>query len=251
VEVILLIGTIIGYGISLAFSLSGKERLTNYFLYFAVLLNLSTLISRSVTAQHPPFTNLYETCILLAFLLILRIMVWKRQFNPQIRTILIGIAMGILIVALLLPRSMQLPRPLMPALNSIWMYLHVPAYFFGYIALLFAGIYAFISLLHKTGHDSTNTILKRLDSEVKIAFFFLNIGIITGGIWAYGSWGNYWAWDPKETWALINVLTLAFYFHLQTPTKVKKAIIVLIALLSVIFTYWGVSLILVGLHSYA
>ena len=250
-EVILLIGTIIGYGISLAFSLSGKERLTNYFLYFAVLLNLSTLICRSVTAQHPPFTNLYETCILLAFLLILRIMIWKQQFNPQIRTILIGAAMGILVVALVLPQSMQLPRPLMPALNSIWMYLHVPAYLFGYMALLFAGIYAFISLLHKTGHDSTNATLKRLDTEVKIAFFFLNIGIITGGIWAYGSWGNYWAWDPKETWALINVLTLAFYFHLQTPTKVKKAIIVLIALLSVIFTYWGVSLILVGLHGYA
>ena len=250
-EVILLLGTIIGYGISLSFSLSAKERLTNYFLYLAVLFHLGTLINRSVTAQHPPFTNLYETCILLAFLLILRIMLWKQQFNPQVRTILSGTAMGILTVALLLPQSMQLPRPLMPALNSIWMYLHVPAYFFGYMALLFAGIYAFILLLQKTDSTTTNTILKRLDSEVKIAFFFLNIGIITGGIWAYVSWGNYWAWDPKETWALINVLTLAFYFHLRTPTRVKRAIIVLITLLSVIFTYWGVSLLLVGLHSYA
>lgn len=250
-EVILLIATIISYGISLGFSLSAKERLINNFLCFVVILNLITLITRSVTAQHPPFTNLYETCLLLSFLLMLRVVIWKRQINFQIRTILIGLAMGILIIAFLLPKSMKLPRPLMPALNSIWMYLHVPAYFFGYMALLFAGIYAFILLIQKTDHISTNAILKRLDSEVKIAFFFLNIGIITGGIWAYVSWGNYWAWDPKETWALINVLTLAFYFHLQTLTKLKKAIIVIITLLTVIFTYWGVSLILIGLHSYA
>jgi ABC-type transport system involved in cytochrome c biogenesis permease subunit len=85
---------------------------------------------------------------------------------------------------------------------------------------------------------------------VKISFLFLNIGLITGAIWAYVSWGNYWAWDPKETWALINILVLSFYFHLQNATVKKKSIVVIITFLTIIFTYWGVSFILSGLHSY-
>jgi ABC-type transport system involved in cytochrome c biogenesis permease subunit len=140
----------------------------------------------------------------------------------------------------------------MPALNSIWIYIHVPAYFLGYVSIAIALLYSIVLLIKSENMNSVEKphLLAKLDNEVKISFLFLNIGLITGAIWAYVSWGNYWAWDPKETWALINILVLSFYFHLQNATVKKKSIVVIITFLTIIFTYWGVSFILSGLHSY-
>ena len=249
-ETIFLLIALIIYGISLGLFLLKNDQWAEIILILAVLIHLGGLVARSIIAQHPPFTNMYETFILLPFLLSLRLVFWKDQVGVQSRKILVGAIMAIIIIALLLPQSMKTPKPLMPALNSIWMYIHVPSYFFGYMAMLVAAVYAVLLLVQKENNISSNAIIKRLDSEVKIAFFFLTIGMITGGIWAYVSWGNYWAWDPKETWALINILVLSFYFHLNVATKQKKAVVVIIALLSIAFTYWGVSFILSGLHSY-
>ena len=249
-ETIFLLIALITYGISLGLFLLKKDRWADIVLIIAVLIHLGGLVARSIIAQHPPFTNMYETFILLPFLLSLRLVFWKEQVGIQSRKILVGAIMAIIIISLLLPQSMKTPKPLMPALNSIWMYIHVPSYFFGYMAMLIAAVYAVLLLAQKENNASSNAIIKRLDNEVKIAFFFLTVGMITGGIWAYVSWGNYWAWDPKETWALINIIVLAFYFHLDKPTKQKKAFIVIIAILTIAFTYWGVSFILSGLHSY-
>ena len=91
-----------------------------------------------------------------------------------------------------------------------------------------------------------------MDGEVRIGFFFLNFGLVTGAIWAYFSWGTYWGWDPKETWALVNILILSLYFHsAKKPMAVdKKAIIVILTFFTLFFTYWGVTYFLKGLHSY-
>ena len=137
----------------------------------------------------------------------------------------------------------------MPALNSLWMYIHVPAYFFGYMAMSLAFIYALIGLFSARADEDAD-LIRRMDTEVRIAFLFLNVGLVTGAVWAYVSWGNYWGWDPKETWALINIFILAYYFHLRKATIRRKAIVIILAFLSIIFTYWGVSFILAGLHSY-
>jgi ABC-type transport system involved in cytochrome c biogenesis permease subunit len=244
-----LLFALIAYAICLGLFLIKNDQWAGIALIFAVLIHLGGLIARSIIAHHPPFTNIYETFILLPFLVALRLLFRKEYIGEKPRKILIGVVMAIILIALLLPQSLKIPKPLMPALNSIWMYIHVPSYFFAYMALLVAGIYAVMLLFRKAGSESA-AILHKLDSEVKIAFFFLNVGLITGGIWAYVSWGNYWHWDPKETWALINIIVLAYYFHLQAPTKRKKAVIVIITLLTVAFTYWGVSFILAGLHSY-
>jgi len=238
------------YCMCLGLSIARYFRWSEILLITATLVHLSALITRSVIAHHPPFTNVYETFILLPFLVALRLLFWKEHIGEQFRKILTGVIMTIILIALLLPQSLKTPKPLMPALNSIWMYIHVPSYFFAYMALLVAGVYAITMLFRKTGSESATVLLHNMDNEVKIAFLFLNVGLITGGIWAYVSWGNYWGWDPKETWALINIIVLAFYFHLQAPTKQKKAVIVIITVLTVAFTYWGVSFILAGLHSY-
>jgi len=218
-----------------------------WLLIAAVIIHSLALAARSYTAKHPPFTNLYETLMLLSFLLAVRLIVSGRRIPQAAMPGLTGCAAVLNLAAWLLPVALRTPRPLMPALNSIWMAIHVPAYFYGYMALLFAGTYSLLLLLRGKPVPELGGYI---DAEVGIAFFSLNAGLLSGAIWAYQSWGNYWAWDPKETWALINILILGFYFHLRRPTPFKKALLVLIALLSVIFTYWGVSFILRGLHSY-
>ncbi|MFA4838632.1 MAG: cytochrome c biogenesis protein CcsA [Candidatus Neomarinimicrobiota bacterium] len=238
---------------ALCFFKKSSEKIFLYVTTIAIILHLLALIIRSVAAQHPPFTNLYETFLLLSFLLALRLVFWKRQLPKNLRWLVLVVICLFLLSALVMPTSYKMPKPLMPALNSLWMYIHVPAYFFGYMALILGFIYAVTLLVRRraTSERSDSSLVSCMDTEIKIAFLFLNIGMATGGIWAYMSWGNYWAWDPKEVWALVNILVMAFYFHLKKPTDTKKAVLVILALLSVIFTYLGVTFILSGLHSYA
>ena len=249
-ESLLLICALILFTACLALQHTGKIHLSKSLLIIAIGIHLGALIARSVSAKHPPFTNTYETFILLPFLLSLRLIFWREQLNAAARKVITAMVAGFIGIALVLPQSLKIPKPLMPALNSIWMYIHVPTYFFGYMAMLVAAGYALMILFQKSGEKVDASILRRMDNEIRIAFYFLSVGMVTGAVWAYVSWGNYWAWDPKETWALINIIVLAFYFHLSTATKQKKAAVVILTLLTVAFTYWGVSFILTGLHSY-
>lgn len=241
------------YLVAFSITLTGvRNRVFLKITWLAILVHFTTLLYRSIVAGHPPFTSLYETILLLSFLVALRLVVWSRQIDTRYRWLVLLVVLGMISAIVFMPSSQKVARPLMPALNSFWMFVHVPAYFFGYMALILAFVYALVFLLQGKNESSSEAIslLKKMDNEIKIAFLFLNIGLVTGAIWGYISWGNYWGWDSKEVWALINILTLAFYFHLLKPKGVKKALIVVWTLLTVIFTYFGVSFLLSGLHSY-
>jgi cytochrome c-type biogenesis protein CcsB len=228
------------------------ERFYRTPLLLALFVHLGILITHSLAAQHPPFSNLYETMLLLPFLLTLRLIFGRQTLPERFHPLVLLIINILLFVAFLLPAYFKAPRPLMPALNSFWMYIHVPAYFLAYMSLLLLLIYS-IGIISKSRtlfKDNINNLLNLLDNEVRIAYLFLWIGLVTGAIWAYQSWGNYWSWDPKETWALINILILTFYFHFRPKQSFRKALIVIFTIMTVIFTYWGVSFILAGLHSY-
>jgi len=253
VEQPLLIAALILYTIAFVSLITKvKDRICSIVIWLAILVHLGALIWRSLVAGHPPFTSLYETSLLLSLLLALRLVIWRRQIEPRYRWIVLLIIIGIIAGAWLMPPSDKTIQPLTPALNSFWMYLHVPSYFFGYMALVLAVIYALVFLVQNKNESSSDgmSLLRKMDNEVRIAFLFLNIGLVTGAFWGYQSWGNYWSWDAKEIWALINILVLAFYFHLLKPRGVKKAVIVIITFVTVIFTYLGVSFLLKGLHSY-
>jgi len=254
VEQPLLIITALLYLIAFIILMTGaRNRFCLGINWMAILAHFGELICRSVSAGHPPFTNLYETLLLLSFLVALRLVLWRRQIENRHRWLVLLMVMTMVGAAVFLPPSLKVVHPLMPALNSFWMYIHVPAYFFGYMALILAFIYALIFLFQGKNESSAEVVslLKKMNNEVKIAFLFLNIGLVTGAIWAYKSWGNYWDWDPKEVWALINILTLGFYFHLVKPKATKKALIVILAFLTIVFTYLGVSFLISGIHSYA
>ncbi|MBZ9728642.1 cytochrome c biogenesis protein CcsA [Salegentibacter sp. JZCK2] len=93
------------------------------------------------------------------------------------------------------------------------------------------------------------------EMSITIGLFLLAVGTFLGGVWANESWGRYWAWDPKETWALISIMVYAFVLHLRLIPKLKNSLVLNVASLwafsSIIMTSFGVNYYLSGLHSYA
>jgi len=149
------------------------------------------------------------------------------------------------VVLVILPAETRAINAVMPALNSLWMYIHVPAYLFSYVALFSGLILAIIRLFSR---KNIFTYDKQMDTDISLAMIFMSVGLVTGAIWGQISWGNFWSWDPKETWALINIIVLSLYFHKND--RKAQSLIVIIAALTVLFTYFGVTWLLSGLHSY-
>ncbi len=244
-EYTLLLAAFIIYTISFVIGLLQKRQLSLYGMYLGFLLHFGVLIYRSVAAHHPPFTNVYESLLLLSWLMLLKFLFFTKQINIRIIHFQRFIILVFTLIPILMSPEIRAIHPVMPALNSIWMYIHVPAYLFAYVALFSGFIQALIQLLMK---KSIFRYEKQMDTDISLAMMFLSIGMITGAIWGQISWGNYWSWDPKETWALINILVLSLYFYKHD--RIVQSIIVIIAALTVLFTYFGVSWLLTGLHSY-
>lgn len=149
--------------------------------------------------------------------------------------------------------------PLMPALRSPWLSVHVLTAMLSYSCLCVSFVLSLLLLVKSSGLSlpgEATQELKELDywsyRLVIIGLPLLTMMLITGSIWAEYSWGSYWSWDWKETWALITWLVYALYLHLRVSGwRYKKAAILnIIGFAVVIFTFFGVSYLLPGLHSY-
>ena len=93
-----------------------------------------------------------------------------------------------------------------------------------------------------------------VETAIRFSFPFMTLGIVTGAVWANETWGTYWSWDPKETWALITWLIYAAYLHSRIVAGLRGRWTVALAVIGfviVVFTYFGVNYFLSGLHSYA
>ena len=140
------------------------------------------------------------------------------------------------------------PRPLMPALRSNWLTIHVLACMAAYAAFAVAAVAAAWALAKK----KTEVLADFLLRLAKTGFAFLTLGIITGSVWADTAWGAWWSWDPKETWSLLTWLAYAAALHLRKKglRGAKFSIILLGCFALVLFTYFGVNFLLSGMHSY-
>nr|YP_009185077.1 heme attachment to plastid cytochrome c [Characiochloris acuminata]ALO63267.1 heme attachment to plastid cytochrome c [Characiochloris acuminata] len=179
-----------------------------------------------------------------------------------------------------LPPEMQATSPLVPALQSNWLMMHVTVMILSYAALISGSLLAIVFLILTFGkenevlgqladarpvNNSTYSLRSRSRKELAmtidnlsyrilgIGFPFLTIGILSGAVWANEAWGSYWSWDPKETWALLTWLVFAIYLH----TRLNKgwqgrssAIIAATGFIVVWICYLGVNLLGEGLHSY-
>ena len=147
---------------------------------------------------------------------------------------------------------------LMPVLVSPWLSAHVSVIMIAYCLLAFImldGVLALILISHESCTEQVKqlTLLSRL--LLYPAVFLLTIGIFLGAVWANVSWGRYWAWDPKEVWALITLLIYAAAFHTSSIKAFARPrffhIYMVGAFLAVLMTYFGVNYLLGGMHSYA
>lgn len=230
-------------------------RFRTIMIAIAIVLQVLALVIRGIDAQRVPFSSMYETMLLVAGLLGLRLIVGKGGMPEKALQWIIPVILTMNGVIMGIPASMKQIKPLMPALQSFWMMIHVPAYFVGYVSSVLSVIYAGILLIRhrKLNTEQSANLMRFLDQEMKICFFFLVLGITSGAVWAQITWGNYWFWDPKETWALITILCGSQYFFIQPShfLPIKKAVIAILTFLALIFTYWGVTFLLTGIHSYS
>ena len=153
---------------------------------------------------------------------------------------------------------------LVPVLKSYWLTIHVSIITASYGFLALSMLLGFINLLlmilkSKNNVKMINLRIKELtiinERSITIGLYMLTIGTFLGGVWANESWGRYWGWDPKETWALVSVLLYAFILHMRFIPGLKGNYAFnfasLIGYFSILMTYFGVNYYLSGLHSYA
>ena len=227
----------------------------------------SVLILRWIQSGHFPLSNLYESCLFLSWALTaghLALESWgERAGFREVGVMTAPVALFLNAFATLsLPAAMQEAAPLVPALRSHWLMMHVSLMLLSYAALLCGSLLA-IGFLVVTGGTSeplgpaSGQLAQTLDflsyRTLGIGFPLLTVGILSGAVWANEAWGSYWSWDPKETWALITWLVFAMYLHSRLNygwRGQKPAILASLGFLVVWVCYLGVNLMGKGLHSY-
>jgi cytochrome c-type biogenesis protein CcsB len=232
--------------------------------FIGLILHTLALILRTVESGHAPFTNMYESLSFLAWSSILAYIIIEAKFKIRkagAYLILIVIALMALASSPLMPKE---AAPLVPALQSYWLWLHVSVTLLGEaffaVAFITSIMYLVADSREKMGETKKSGIpSEKLDSIsyrcIAIGFPLFSLGgLVFGMIWAYYAWGRYWSWDPKEVWSLITWFVFALYLHTRIVMGWKgrrSAIVAILGFLAALFTYFGVNYLLAGLHSYA
>ena len=220
---------------------------------FPVLLTVQ-LGLRWWLSGHIPLSNGYETMLFMAWLLWVITIVLFRRFRV-IRVLGPLAALCCMLVAMMTGGSSQL-SPLVPVLQSPLLSLHVMTVMCAYALFalqMLMGIYALVMM--KRGHSPLERVTALSQLLLYPAVFLLAIGIFLGAVWANVSWGNYWSWDPKESWALITLMVYAVPFHSTSIPALRRPrcyhLYMIAAFFAVLITYFGVNYLLGGMHSYA
>lgn len=219
-------------------------------LWISLLLVASLYGLRWYVAGRVPLANGYETMLFLALCTTAVALVLHRRFPVMLPfgLLLTGFA---LLVSHLGQMNPQV-TPLVPVLLSPWLSLHVSTVMLSYALLAFIFLNAIVAFCLPR-HAEMLMLLSRL--LLYPAVFLLGIGIFLGAVWANQSWGSYWSWDSKETWALITFMIYGVAFHSQSIGWLRSPkhfhTYTLLAFLTVLMTYVGVNYFLTGMHSYA
>ena len=223
-----------------------------YIAYVGLVLNITVLILRAFLIKGLPLNNGYEFGLCFVFAIMIAFVFMERKFKLDSLGLFV-LPMVVLLSCWLINLDLSV-QPVMPALRSYWLAVHVSAAVIAYGAFAISFAIA-VAYLVKMG-EAEKSELKKLDELSYKAIFvglpFLTIMLVTGSVWAQYAWGNFWSWDPKETWALITWLIYAGYLHtrfLGWQGK-RSALLAVVGFAAVIFTLFGVSYLLAGLHSY-
>lgn len=227
------------------------------FVYHGIGLGLRWVIS-----GHAPWSNGYEAIVFIAWVTMIAGFVFakKNQVVMAGATILAALMLWVTEMNLMDPEI----TPLVPVLKSYWLMIHVAIITGSYGFLGLACILGLINLKLYLLQTRKSATLVRLNIQeithitemtMTVGLYMLTIGTFLGGIWANESWGRYWGWDPKETWALVSVLVYAVILHFRLiPGLQGRFLFSALAFWgysAILFTFFGVNFMLVGLHSYA
>jgi cytochrome c-type biogenesis protein CcsB len=246
--------------LAIANLVSDKQRrfaaATTVVLAVGALIQTAYMITRWVTAGRAPFSNMFESLVLFVWALV--VVHLALQFRRRIPLLAAGTALLAVLVLAYASTFETKIEPLMPALRSNWLTVHVFTCFLGYGAVSLAMLSGLGYLLAGRGENPNRERLETFeaitDKSIAFGFLFLTIGILSGAVWANSAWGTYWSWDPKETWSLITWFIYAIFLHcrfMRGWRGKRAAWISVIGFASVVFTYVGVNFLLSGLHSYA
>ncbi|OJA28057.1 c-type cytochrome biogenesis protein CcsB [Burkholderia ubonensis] len=210
---------------------------------------------------HIPVSNLYEVFVLFSLITALLYLYYEGHYGTRALgafvLLIISAAVGFL-MWYSIARDAQQIQPLVPALQSWWMKIHVPANFIGYGSFALSAMVSVAYLMKERGVLGDRLpALEVLDDvmykSIAVGFAFFTIATILGALWAAEAWGGYWSWDPKETWALIVWLNYAAWLHMRLMKGLRGTAAAWWALTGLIvttFAFLGVNMFLSGLHSY-
>ena len=233
------------------------QRVARGVLAAGFLAHTAFTVWRGIAAGRLPLANQFEFASAFAWAAALMGFLLHRKLGQEgILTVGMPAAFLILSYAALQPREIH---ELMPALRSAWFGLHIGSAAFSYAAFAIVGGLGVSYLIQiRKGKKEEDAAMKQLDYMeyrlICLGFLLLTVVIFSGAIWAEQAWSSWWSWDPKETWALITWIFYAIYLHQRMRAKwhgKRMAILAIVALVMVLFTFAGVNLLLPGLHSYA
>jgi cytochrome c-type biogenesis protein CcsB len=281
--------TMLIYWVGAAFPQLSLQKIGTAGMLVANLCMAALLAARWIAAGYFPLSNLYESLFFLAWgITTMHLVAERMSRSPLVGVATAPVAMGITaFAALTLPDEMQNSAPLVPALKSNWLMMHVSVMMLSYATLMVGAVLAIAFLFVTAGQkvelqgnslgiggyrlqttveteaDLGNLSPQRLNLAqtldnisyriIGLGFPLLTIGIIAGGVWANEAWGSYWSWDPKETWALITWLFFAAYLHSRITKGWqgrRPAILAASGFVVIWICYLGVNLLGKGLHSY-
>ena len=232
----------------------GKAAWFVFLAYFGV--HSLFLVLWGFTVKRLPLSNQFEFASAFAWGVALMLLVLRGRLKADwLNAVILPAVLLILTYAALQNMS---TGDLMPALRSAWFGIHIGSAVFAYSAFVAAGCIGLRYVLQvKKGLKEKDRQMQQLDylsyRLVAFGFLFLTVVILSGAIWAEDAWGSFWAWDPKEVWALITWIIYAVYLHLrlrQGRSGLKMAWFVIVAVPVVLFTFAGVNTLLPGMHSY-
>ncbi|PCJ81231.1 MAG: cytochrome C biogenesis protein [Bacteroidetes bacterium] len=242
---------------------AAKFRSALVFLVFVgFIFHTTGLGARWYITGRAPWSNGYESMIYIAWTSTLAGLIFTRKSLGAMAATMV-LAGAVLLIAMLSYLDPEI-TPLVPVLKSYWLTIHVSLIAGSYGFLMLGAIIGLINLLmymilSEKNKPNIIKIIKEMTyiSEMTLTggIVLLSVGTYLGGIWANESWGRYWGWDAKETWALVSILVYAFILHMRLIPGLKSLFAynfaTLFGLSSVIMTYFGVNYYLSGMHSYA
>jgi cytochrome c-type biogenesis protein CcsB len=240
------------------------RKLSRMILLLSGVLQTLYIASRFLLAGHTPITSQHEAVVFFAWAATWAYLSFRWRYTVKN----FGTFVSILIFCLLVISSFSSRdfTPLLPALQSIWLPVHagVSIVAYGFLSLAFCGGLMYLLQERELKSKKFGYFFSRFPSLdaldqlnnhcLTAGFVFLTLGIVTGSLWARQAWGTYWQWDPKETWSLITWFLYLVQLHQRFTVGwrgKRAAVMAIIGFCSVIFTLWGVTYLLGGIHSYA